>query len=116
MHSYTLSKKGKRKTNQDYIISKSIGPDLFLHLIADGMGGYEDGDVAAKIVAETVATSLSLSNKVNYQDQIIEAVSIANTEIQRIATAENKKLGATIGGILLSNNFALCFWVGDVKI
>ncbi|EJF09512.1 PP2C family serine/threonine-protein phosphatase [Pontibacter sp. BAB1700] len=116
MHAYTLSRKGKRETNQDYIISKTIGPDLSLHLIADGMGGYEDGDLAARTVAESISESLSYTSQLNFYEIIQQAISFANSSISKYTEDGGKKLGATIGGIVIGDRKALCFWVGDVKI
>lgn len=116
MHSYTLSQKGKRETNQDYIISKTIGPDLSLHLIADGMGGYEDGDLAARTVAESISETLTYTSQLNFYEIIKQAISLANSSISKFTEDGGKKLGATIGGIIIGDEKALCFWIGDVKI
>lgn len=39
MKSITLTHKGKRKVNQDVILTRNIGSDINLFIVADGMGG-----------------------------------------------------------------------------
>jgi len=42
----------KRKVNEDSIL---VAPDLGLYVVADGMGGHVAGEVASKIVVDTMA-------------------------------------------------------------
>ena len=59
MKSTIISHIGKRRINQDFTLVKSINADTFLYLIADGMGGYDSGDIAASIVIDSVSTFLT---------------------------------------------------------
>ena len=104
---------GKRVVNQDLIYHKEIAKNKDLFLVVDGMGGYEDGDLAAKIIVETI--SKNINNSIN-QNIIQRTMNKANDEVKYIRQQLNHKLGATIAGILLGKGSALCFWVGDVKI
>ncbi|WP_297085439.1 protein phosphatase 2C domain-containing protein [uncultured Draconibacterium sp.] len=109
--------KGRRKENEDYILSKSIEKDLSLHLIADGMGGYNNGRLAAETVANKIFDYLKNNkNKDSRIELIKESVVEANSAIKAIATDSGKSLGSTIGGCLINENSAIIFWVGDVKI
>ncbi len=104
---------GKRMVNQDLIYHREIAKSKELFLVADGMGGYKDGDLAAKIIIETFSKN-SISNI--DQNVIQLTMNKANDEIKQARQQLNYKLGATIGGILLKKGSALCFWIGDVKI
>lgn len=104
---------GKRAVNQDLIYHKKITKSKDLFLVVDGMGGYEDGDLAAKIIVETFFENII--NKID-QNVIQLTMNTANDEIKQVRQQLNHKLGATIAGILLEKASALCFWVGDVKI
>lgn len=112
-----FSVKGKRKENEDYVLSKLIGKNSSIHLIADGMGGYEDGSLAAETVAKSIFDNLQSSiNSDNKIELINESIVKANNIIQRISLERARKLGCTIGGCLLYDKKATLFWVGDVKI
>lgn len=115
MKSIVFSHKGKREVNQDYILVQKINHETYLYLIADGMGGYEHGEIAAKLVAENVLTFLSTVETIN-EAQIQKAINKANLAIKQFCKKNNSKAGATIGGVILQANQAVCFWVGDIKI
>lgn len=112
---YSFSNKGKRKNNQDYLFSKSINPDCILNMVVDGMGGYEYGDVASKLVAENIHTYLSTINDIS-EKEIQKAVNKSNLIIKQKSDDLNAKIGATLGGAIILKDKAFLFWVGDVKI
>ncbi|MBK8518425.1 MAG: serine/threonine-protein phosphatase [Saprospiraceae bacterium] len=111
----SFTEKGGRKTNQDYILIENINSNIKLILVADGMGGYESGDIAAKMVSENIFTYLS-SQSIIDQEAIQKAVNKSNLAIRQYQSDHGIKMGATVGGIIISENVASCFWVGDVKI
>jgi serine/threonine protein phosphatase PrpC len=104
---------GKRAVNQDLIYHKKITKSKDLFLVVDGMGGYEDGGLAAKIVVDTF--SKNITNKID--ETVIQlTIDKANDEINQVRQLLGYKLGATIAGVLLDRSYAIFFWVGDVKI
>lgn len=107
--------KGQRKSNQDVILTKEIHPDTYLYMVADGMGGYSDGDLAAKLVVENIETYLTSLKKID-KKEIQIAVNKANLAIKQQKQQSHNEMGATVGGVLVNGNSAKCFWVGDVKI
>lgn len=115
MKSIVFTHKGDRNVNQDFVLVQNINPETFLMLIADGMGGYENGELAAKIVSENILTYLSTVSQID-DSSIQKAVNKANLAIKQLKDESKSKLGATIGGIVLNSEKAICFWVGDVKI
>ena len=78
MKSIVFSHKGKREINQDYVLIQNMNPEAFLFLIADGMGGYEHGEVASKMVSENIFTFLSTIKQIN-EEQIQKAINKANS-------------------------------------
>lgn len=115
MKSTVLTHKGKRKINQDVVLVKNINPNTYLYLIADGMGGYDNGEIAAQVSIESILTFLSNIDVIN-EDSIQKAINKANLAIRQFQEQNHSKLGTTIGGVVLSKGIAKCFWVGDVKI
>jgi len=115
MKSKVISHIGKRKTNQDLTLAKKINMDSYLYLIADGMGGYDNGDIAAAMVIDSLTTFLSNSTQFN-ENVIHKAINKANLALRQYQEQHQSKLGSTLGGILVSGKTAKTFWVGDVKI
>lgn len=115
MKSTTLTHKGKRKVNQDVILTRNINPDTYLYLVADGMGGYDNGEVAAQIATESILTFLSNIDEIT-KETIQKAINKANLAIRQYQEQHHSKMGTTLGAIVLSKGVAKCFWVGDIKI
>jgi len=115
MKSIALTNKGKRKVNQDVILIRNIGSDIDLFIVADGMGGYDNGEVAAQMACESISTFLSNIDVIN-QETIQKAVNKANLAIRQFHEQNNSKMGTTLGAVILSKGKAKCFWVGDIKI
>lgn len=110
-----LTGKGKRESNQDFICIDRLESGASFFLIADGMGGYEKGDEAARIVSENIFTFLNYVESINEQN-IQQAVQKANLAIRQFNIKNNIKSGATIGGIILEKNIFHIFWIGDVMV
>lgn len=115
MKTIIVSHKGRREINQDYVLTQKINDDCHLHLIADGMGGYDRGEVASKIIAENIRTFLLTVKTFEILD-IQRAINKANLVIRQATKNSDSKMGATIGGLILSHNSTIGFWVGDVKV
>ncbi|MGB0684190.1 MAG: PP2C family protein-serine/threonine phosphatase [Magnetovibrionaceae bacterium] len=115
-----------RRLNEDFM---SIDMDLGLFLIADGMGGHENGEVASRMAAEVIREGLtkvrssfaSLSDQ-GAMDEISKAVGVASAAINTASTERNQKpgrgMGTTIAGILDMGDGerAVVFWVGDSRV
>ncbi|ADF54432.1 protein phosphatase 2C-related protein [Zunongwangia profunda SM-A87] len=115
MKSKVISHIGKRETNQDRILAEKIGTDSYLYIVADGMGGYDNGDIAAEMIIDSLTTFLSNSDQFNV-NVIQKAINKANLALRQYQEQHQSKLGSTLGGILISKKTAKTFWVGDVKI
>lgn len=106
---------GTREQNEDVILIEQLNQNNTLYLVVDGMGGYEKGEVAAKLVADNIATYLRSILEIDYA-HIQNAVNKSNLAIKQYNKINHITSGATLGGIIVSGNSALCFWLGDVKL
>lgn len=107
------SAKGRRANNEDYTICKQITDGKTLLLIADGMGGYECGEEAAKIVADSVCQSLSKDGEISIES----AINAANMELSAFKDCKGiDTCGCTLSGVLIKDNSAQVFWAGDARV
>jgi protein phosphatase len=107
--------KGRKPVNEDYLLHQDLGNGRYISLIADGMGGYSSGDVAARLVAENILALVSSQKHVD-QSLIQIAINKANLALRQMRVRTGEKSGATVGGVYFEGHQAICFWVGDVKI
>lgn len=117
MKIFSYTGKGLRKTNEDYIKSEILSDSISLHIVADGMGGYDYGEVASKTATEAIFQFFvenNISN--NIPAYIQQAVEFSNSQIHTLRNQYHSKLGTTIAGVLIIKSTAFTFWLGDVQI
>lgn len=118
MNVFNFTDKGNREVNQDYATSKTLNDNSAVFILADGMGGYSYGEVAAKVVADAI---------VEYADQHLkdispikllkQAVAYANDELYvKRLTLGCQEMGCVIVCLLLVNDKAYIAWLGDSRI
>lgn len=117
MKVFSISEKGKRENNEDFILSNQFSSDCSLFLVADGMGGYSYGEIASSIacssISEYIQSNFGQSNK---KQLILDSLDLANEKIKKKRDEFSSKMGTTIAGTLIIGNNALCFWLGDVRL
>lgn len=106
---------GKRENNEDVILIEKFSQDVELYLVVDGMGGYEKGEVSARLVAENISTHLRTVEIIN-KTEINNAIKKANLAVKQFNESNKIASGATVAGIVFKLDIALCFWLGDVQI
>ena len=113
-----------REINQDYYYTSKTEDKLQIYIIADGMGGYNGGEIASKL-ATTTALSYIQSNfeavpkeKDDILKLIKSAMEYANMVVYEKAS-EDKELegmGTTLEICLIYNNKVYIGHVGDSSI
>lgn len=107
----------KRKSNEDslYVPTESCG---FFALVADGMGGHNAGEVASKIVSDTVKEYFQTFQRDDITlENIIDVLSIANTNVYKDAKLNKKRkgMGSTATLAIFQKNKVLIGQVGDSR-
>ena len=122
---YAKSDVGKvREINEDaFYISNSLD-ELQLYMLADGMGGYNGGEIASKLAIQSAKNYIENNFKEieKDKDSIIQligsSIEYANMVVYEKAK-ENKELsgmGTTLEICLIYNNRAFIGHVGDSRI
>lgn len=96
MESFSLTDKGKlRSMNQDYVFAsdKPVGklPNLFV--VADGMGGHNAGDEAARCAVTTLLNVVRKSHERNPVRLLRKAIEEANDVVYKEANEHREFLG-----------------------
>ena len=113
----------KRKLNEDSLL---LNDELGLYVIADGMGGHKAGEVASRMVVETMADywdKVKNDNPPSFFEPITNDVSenarhlINSITLSNIIVHEAQKkpeyhrMGTTVSALLIEKN---CMWAGNV--
>lgn len=85
-------------------------------IVADGMGGHDNGQLASSLVTGAVRETQLTGAFGEDVDRLAEALQQANAEIQRTAAANNKRMGSTVVALYLSGRQFACLWAGDSRI
>lgn len=110
----------KRKVNQDfvYVNETTLGnlPNLFI--VADGMGGHNAGDYAAKIAVETIVEEIGKSFEKNPMRIFKNTIDVANREIRRAAlqNPEYEGMGTTLVVATCMGKYLRVANVGDSRL
>ena len=111
MKVFKYSNIGNREENQDYLVSMDLGQDKSLYLVADGMGGYDFGGIASKVVGDSYAYALSRDMS------IVEATKQASTNIQKEKyNLGVTKMGSTVAATIIDGFNVSVFWAGDSRV
>jgi len=104
-----------RSTNQDALLDN---PALGLWAIADGMGGYADGDVASRMVCEALAAVPMHGSLEDCIDAARQAMSEVNRHLHGAAIrAVNPVVsGSTVAMFLVKRTRCAMAWAGDSRV
>ena len=104
-----------REINEDSIISL---PEVQLWAVADGMGGYEAGNVASDMIVKTLA-GLSCKPSLNEMvDSVEDALIDVNHRILEYADImlDGRTLGSTVVSLFIKGHVGVCLWAGDSRL
>ncbi|SDE47251.1 protein phosphatase [Paracoccus isoporae] len=99
-----------RENNEDAILTD---PGGLLWAVVDGMGGYGNGEIAADMVIDRIAT---LSDHAPAEAGLRQLIAEANEQILTRSAQEGiDQMGATMVAAMIQNAVATIAWVGDCR-
>jgi serine/threonine protein phosphatase PrpC len=108
-----------RASNEDAILATRVSGRLSGHLlaVADGMGGYENGEVASRIAIETLQKTLAETQSQDLAVALKQAYRQANTAIFEYGNEQGggNPLGTTLVAAVVSGKYATIANVGDSR-
>ncbi len=104
-----------REVNEDSILSS---PDTQLWAVADGMGGYESGNVASNMIVKTLEGLHSKSNLSELVDSVEDSLIDVNQRILEYADImlDGRTLGSTVVTLIIKQRVGICLWAGDSRL
>lgn len=105
---------GVRAHNEDAFLE---APQSGLWLVADGMGGYDAGDVASQLICNTVARKLNDTADPLTAGELEQSLHYANRRIRQYGAdvLGGKTLGSTVAALLIEAGQYHLFWAGDSR-
>ena len=122
-----LSTTGRRANNEDSLCAE---PTLGLYAVADGMGGYEGGEVASRLAVETLAEFLrrnrgdddvtwpfGIDPALDPEENLVSvAVRLAHREVLARQTGHLDRMGSTLALMVAQGSNVVLAHVGDSRI
>lgn len=113
-----------REINEDYFSISYQDDPIQLFIVADGMGGYNGGEIASNLAVTTAKEYIvsnykaSLESKEKLLELVKSASQYANMIVYEKAQAEEelRKMGTTLDICLIYQNRAFISHIGDSRI
>ena len=114
----------ERKINEDYYFISEANSKIKLYIIADGMGGYNAGEVASKMATESVKEYIykhfekSKESRESIVDMLNEAIKYANETVYKKSKSEKdlEGMGTTLDVCLIYNSKVYIAHIGDSRV
>jgi protein phosphatase len=110
----------KRKNNEDYLF---LDDDQRLYVVADGMGGHQAGEVASKLVVETIQNYMRRfreeeGGEATPKAWLLSSIHLANQAVFHASRNKNscQGMGSTVSAIYFTDKTLIAANVGDSPI
>jgi protein phosphatase len=118
----------RRKDNEDYLFRDD---ELGLYIVADGMGGHQAGEVASKLVAESMRNFIKDSPDDRREDlstydrklstaakRLLASIHFSNQQVHHASLFNEayRGMGSTVSAIYLTDKSVIAANVGDSPI
>jgi len=124
---FALSIAGRRGNNEDAICA---APELGLFVVADGMGGYEGGEVASALAIETIHELVRRTAgdadvtwpyridpaRTVGENELMVATRLAGDRIAARRVGHLREMGSTVAAIRITREHAVVAHVGDSRV
>lgn len=118
---YYLHEIGGKKNNEDYIwpVPGTASPDDKIFIVCDGVGGSENGEIASKIVAQSVGTALlkapTLEIDTPFVNQLLSDARQKLIDYARLHQLSTN-MATTFSLLVFFRERAFLSWCGDSRV
>ena len=113
----TFTFSGVGKINEDYILCHKLSDNSLIAILADGMGGLSYGAEAAKIVSESILTTILDKIQECLPEEVLrQAFEAADSAIHQKCRELKCKMGAAVTVALVIDDSLFYAWQGNVRL
>jgi serine/threonine protein phosphatase PrpC len=102
-----------RKVNEDAFLD---APQVGMWCVADGMGGHAKGDVASKMIVDSLQKLANSNNHPLSTEHIKHELKQVNSRLVDMASEKQAVIGSTVVVLIFDQHYAHCIWAGDSRI
>ncbi|MCP4430336.1 MAG: serine/threonine-protein phosphatase [Gammaproteobacteria bacterium] len=104
-----------RDLNEDSVLSES---HKNLWAVADGMGGYEAGNVASQMVVASLTQIKAIQSLNEWVNKVEDNLIDVNQRILEYADImlDGRTLGSTVVSLSIKGRVGVCLWAGDSRL
>lgn len=104
-----------RTRNEDAWLAR---PEAGLWLVADGLGGHEDGHLASQAIVDALAYEVGSEQLASYVERVKETLFEVNRQLHARALARGADccIGSTVAVLLSVADRCACIWAGDSRL
>lgn len=104
-----------REVNEDSFVDVN---DKGVWVVADGMGGHDDGRLASTMICDRLARVDGAVRTVDLLDNVEDELIDLNRELFRLAGGREtlRTIGSTVVALVALQKHAVCLWAGDSRV
>jgi serine/threonine protein phosphatase PrpC len=102
-----------RHFNEDSILADG---ERGIWLVADGMGGHRDGNIASAMIAEAARSLGNGTSLGEFSEAFRQAIDAVNVELLARSGGQPERIvGSTVAALLVHDGHYCCLWAGDSR-
>ncbi|RFB76364.1 PP2C family protein-serine/threonine phosphatase [Methylovirgula sp. 4M-Z18] len=102
-----------RQVNEDSIFADG-GRGIWV--VADGMGGHRDGNVASSMIAEAARNTGRAASLMDFTEAFRSGIDAVNLKLLARSNGERQEIvGSTVAALLIQDAHYCCLWAGDSR-
>ncbi len=102
-----------RKVNEDAILDR---PDLGVWAVADGMGGHAAGDLASRMLVESLGRLRVPANLSTFVEFVEHNILSVNDRLLELSRSRHQVIGTTVVTLLMLERHCAFLWAGDSRL
>jgi len=93
-------------------------PAAGLWVVADGVGGHNEGEVASQLIVDTLLPTSGHARLSAFVNEVEDRLQEVHKALVDRAASRNKDMiiGSTVAALLVVDQYGVCLWAGDSRV